>query len=171
MPFEYKNSKYTVSAKHFGYNGQIEYLTDTTHYVNPAPWTTCSTTNAYDHGSDYEAMGGGDIKYYSEFRRIRDDVLGTLKAYKYGTSSTSTYWMAGRDYDYFSENDYRWQGATVQSDGSTNSWSLYSYTYNYKSKVGLAAETRGYPIRPMVVLKSGVSADGSGTSADPWVLK
>ena len=42
LAIQYENSTYTKSSRAFGYNGQTEYITDTSKFTNPAPWT-CST--------------------------------------------------------------------------------------------------------------------------------
>ena len=51
---QYENSTYTKGSRYFGYNGQTEYITDTSKFVNPAPWT--SSTGS----STVESQGGGD---------------------------------------------------------------------------------------------------------------
>ncbi len=38
----YENSYYTVGSRHFGYNGQTEYITDTSKFTTTAPWK-CNT--------------------------------------------------------------------------------------------------------------------------------
>ena len=54
---QYENSNQTVGSRHFGYNGQTEFITDTSKFVNPAPWT-CSTGGTCSPDPDIGDLSG-----------------------------------------------------------------------------------------------------------------
>ena len=155
---QYENSAYTKGSRYFGYNGQTEYITDTSKFTNPAPWTSSTGSGTV------ESQGGGDTLYTTDYNLI-NTVLGTRVAAKPGGSSAS-YWIASRYYNYSSSTTYRWSGRIVSSSGSTS----YSYLYSYK---GSSFSTNGSSIslRPIVVLKSGLQYEGVGTEDYPMEIK
>ncbi len=161
----YANYNYTLTTKHMGYNGQTEFITDTSKFTNPAPWTTKTD----EHGNQYETLGGGDTLYASDTNLVKN-ALGTLVANKVTATTTATsYWLAARQYGYNSSNIYFWHGRYVDSNPELGAFlisGIYTYqNYSFKSSDSSNA------IRPIVTLKSGVSASsGSGTKAKPWVL-
>ena len=85
---QYQNENYTIKARHMGYNGQTEYLTDTANTVDSsvatAPWT-CSTGESCN---PVETKGGGDNLYTTDTNLVQN-ALGTLKANN--PSDTATY--------------------------------------------------------------------------------
>ncbi len=151
---QYENSTYTVSSRHFGYNGQTEYITDTSKFTNPAPWT--SSTGS----STVESQGGGDELYTTDYDLV-NTVLGTRVATKPGSSS-SDYWMASRYYYYSSSTNYKWRGRGLGTSGSYANSILYSYNSS-----GFATGSNGNSLRPIVVLKSGLKYSGMGTKESP----
>ena len=154
---QYGNSTYTKGSRYFGYNGQTEYITDTSKFTNPAPWT--SSTGS----STVESQGGGDRLYQSDYNLI-NTVLGTRVATKPGSGSGSYYWMASRYYGY-SSTSYRWDGRYVDTSGSTISYALYGY-----SSSGFSTNSNSYSLRPIVVLKSGLKYYGVGTEDYPMEI-
>ena len=74
---QYENSTYTKGSRHFGYNGQTEYITDTSKFTNPAPWA-CSTGGSCN---PIESQGGGDKLYTKDYNLVKN-VLGTEVASK-----------------------------------------------------------------------------------------
>ena len=154
----------TGYRRHFGYNGQTEYITDTTYFVNPAPWT-CSTGGACTPDpDDYEAYGGGDKLYQSDYDLI-NTVLGTRVANNPSGTATS-YWMASRYYLYASSTYYYWDGRYVNPSGSGSYDSLYYYYSSSFNTMGY-----GYALRPIVTLKSGLSYYGLGNEYYPMVIQ
>ena len=125
---QYETSGITVGSRHFGYNGQTEFITDTQYFVNPAPWT-CSTNGASGNCSpdpdDYEAYGGGDTLYTADYDLI-NNVLGTRVATNLSGTATG-YWMASRYYIYSSSTNYNWNVRNVNTSGSLNNNNLYNY--------------------------------------------
>ena len=157
---QYENSTYTKGSRYFGYNGQTEYITDTSKFTNPAPWT--SSTGS----STVESQGGGDTLYTTDYSLI-NTVLRTRIATKPGSGgSSATYWMASRYYYYPSSSFYYWEGRCV----STSGWSSFSSLYSYDTSSFI---TNNYysSLRPIVVLKSGLKYYGVGTEDYPMEIK
>ena len=154
---QYENSAYTKGSRYFGYNGQTEYITDTSKFTNPAPWT--SSTGSIT----VESQGGGDKLYTTDYDLV-NTVLGTRVAAKPGGSSAS-YWIASRYYNYYSSTDYNWDGRSVNTSGSTSYISLYYY-----SSSSFRTSNSSYSLRPIVVLKSGLQYEGVGTEDYPMEI-
>ena len=158
---QYENSTYTKGSRYFGYNGQTEYITDTSKFINSAPWT-CDTGNS--GCNTIESQGGGDTLYQKDYDLI-NNVLGTRVATKPKSSSSSDYWMASRYYNYVSSTDYYWIGRYVDTLGSYNSNLLYIYINSHFSAISNIES-----LRPIVVLKSGLKYDGVGTKTNPMEI-
>ena len=160
---QYQNAKYTIKARHMGYNGQTEYLTDTANTVDStattAPWT-CSTGGSC---SSVESQGGGDTLYTNDTDLVKN-AIGTLKA-STKRGSASIYWLASRYYIYSSSSIWYYSGRDINSSGGIYSIGLY----NYDS--GFYARSSNFRLRPILTLKSGISYTAAlGTSDDPFVL-
>ena len=155
---QYENSTYTKGSRYFGYNGQTEYIPDTSKFVNPAPWT-CSTGGSC---SPVESQGGGDTLYTTDYNLV-NTVLGTRLATKPGSTSGSSYWMDSRYYYYSSSTFYSWYGRSVSSTGSDSISNLYRY-----SSSSFYTYSNSHSLRPIVTLKSGLKYTGSGTADDPF---
>ena len=157
---QYENSTYTKGSRYFGYNGQTEYITDTSKFTNPAPWA-CSTGESCN---PVESQGGGDTLYQKDYDLVKN-AIGTLKATKVDGSSF-VYWIASRRYGYDSATLYYWSGRYINSSGSLDS-STYLYDYSGSSFID------GYDynnLRPVLTLKSGLKYSGVGTEEDPYTL-
>ena len=158
---QYENSTYTKGSRYFGYNGQTEYITDTSKFTNPAPWT-CSTK---DSGCNtIESQGGGDNLYQKDYDLI-NNVLGTTSATDLNGSG-SFYWMASRSYYYSSSTGYWWTGRYVNF---SNSYLGNNYLYEYDGS-SFRANNISHSLRPVVVLKSGLKYDGVGTKTNPMEI-
>ena len=155
---QYENSTYTKGSRYFGYNGQTEYITDTSKFTNPAPWT--SSTGS----STVESQGGGDTLYTTDYNLI-NTVLGTRIATKPGSGYGSYYWMASRYYDYSSSARYYWRGRYVSTSDSSGS----NYLYGYNSS-SFNTNANYSSLRPIVVLKSGLKYYGVGTEDYPMEI-
>ena len=155
---QYENSTYTKGSRYFGYNGQTEYITDTSKFTNPAPWT--SSTGS----STVESQGGGDTLYTTDYNLI-NTVLGTRLATKPVSGSDSYYWMASRYYDYSSSARYYWRGRYVSTSDSSGS----NYLYGYNSS-SFNTNANYSSLRPIVVLKSGLKYYGVGTEDYPMEI-
>ena len=155
---QYENSEFTVGSRYMGYNGQTEYITDTSKFTTTAPWTY----NTKDNSN--EAQGGGDILYQKDCNLV-NNVFGTVVANEVGTTTATPYWLASRGYSYSSASYYGWGGWSVfdqyKRDASPLAYSNGSFILSNSFKRAL---------RPIVTLKSSVQAVGSGTDSDPWIL-
>ena len=164
---QYETTGVTVGSRHFGYNGQTEFITDTQYFVNPAPWT-CGTNgasgNCTSDPDDYESSGGGDTLYTNDYNLI-NNVLGTRVATKL-SGSASTYWMASRYYGYSSATYFYWSGRVVYTSGSCGSNTLYGYSSSSFNTLGSSRA-----LRPIVTLSSSLSWSGAGTTNNPWVVQ
>ena len=154
---QYENSTYTIGSRHFGYNGQTKYITDTSKFTTPAPWTSSTGSSTVD------IQGGGDTLYQNDYNLI-NNVLGTAMATK-PNDSADYYWMASRFYDYSSSTYYNWSARIVSSSGSNRYVTMYyynspSFSINYTSS----------SLRPIVVLKSGLKYEGVGTEDYPMKI-
>ena len=156
---QYENSTYTKGSRHFGYNGQTEYITDTSKFTNPAPWT-CSTGESCN---PVESQGGGDKLYTKDYNLVKN-VLGTTVASK-PDGTESYYWMASRIYRYSSAASYGWYVRYVNLSGVVRLSNLYYYDsssfYSYNDFNSL---------RPILTLKSGLKYSGIGTEAYPMEI-
>ena len=156
---KYENSKYTKGSRYFGYNGQTEYITDTSKFTYPAPWT-CSTGQSCN---PIESQGGGDELYTKDYNLVKS-VLGTAVASK-PDGTNDYYWMASRYYDYYSTTVYDWVGRSVSTTGGVRHDSLYRYN-------SVSFDSNGYSksLRPILTLKANIGYTGSGTKEDPYQL-
>ena len=154
---KYENSKYTKGSRYFGYNGQTEYITDTSKFTNPAPWT-CSTGGSCN---SVESQGGGDELYTKDYNLV-NNVLGTTVASK-PDGTIYYYWMASRYYDYSSTTFYLWSGQIVFPSGAYASRDLYSY-----SSSSFFSGNNSNSLRPILTLKANIGYTGSGTKEDPY---
>ena len=156
---QYENSKYTKGSRHFGYNGQTEYITDTSKFATTAPWK-CSTGESCN---PTESQGGGDELYTKDYN-LAKEVLGTSGASKIDeTMKAPVYWLASRRYVY-STTFYSWWGLVALKNDSFDGIGLYGYNSEFLSRNGHGS------IRPIVTLKSGLKYTGSGTKDDPVVI-
>ena len=152
---QYENSTYTKGSRYFGYNGQTEYITDTSKFTNPAPWTSSTGSGTV------ESQGGGDTLYTTDYDLV-NTVLGTRIATKPGVNDASYYWVASRYYYYSSSTYYRWNGRNASTLGSLSDNSQYYY-----SSSGFHTDADHSSLRPIVVLKSGLKYSGIGTKESP----
>ncbi len=154
---QYENSTYTKSSRHFGYNGQTEYITDTSKFTTTAPWS-CSTGGSCN---PVENQGGGDTLYQKDYNLVKN-VLGTLATTTPRSTVNNYYWIASRYYEYEAQEYYLFMERHVNSDGVSTRNVLYTCDGSDLN--------RSNPIRPIVTLKSGLKYSGNGTKDDPLKL-
>ena len=163
---QYENTGVTVGSRHFGYNGQTKYITDTQYFVNPAPWK-CNTNGASGNcdpdPDDYEAYGGGDILYQADYNLV-NTVFGTRQGFN-KSGANSNYWQASRLYSYSNDNSfsfhYRW------INGNSN-YSSGIYSYNGSRFV---YGSQSLSLRPIVTLSSELSYLGIGSKDYPMEIQ
>ena len=169
---QYETEGITDGSRYFGFNGQTEYITDTSMFTSTPPFGcstngtagNCTNTTYPNDPDDYEAYGGGDKLYTTDYDRVYT-VLGTRIAYKVGTYTATLYWMASRYYIYGSSAYYNWSGRHVRASGSSSYYDLYYYSsssfYDYSNSNAL---------RPIVTLKSGLEYEGLGIKESPMKI-
>ena len=155
---QYENSTYTKGSRYFGYNGQTEYITDTSKFTNPVPWT-CSTGESCN---PVESQGGGDELYQKDYDLVKN-AIGTLEATKVDGSSFD-YWIASRYYSYDGATDYGLYGRVIESWGNLDYYPLYRYISSFGESIA------NYALRTIVTLKSGLKYSGTCTEEDPYTL-
>jgi hypothetical protein len=155
---QYEDSTYTQGSRYFGYNGQTEYITDTSMFTNPAPWT--SSTGS----STVESQGGGDSLYTDDYNQLTTAGISKI-AYKVNTTTTTYYWVASRYYSYSSSTYYYWNGRCISRSGGLDNDSLYYY---YSSSFSPTSNSEA--LRPIVTLKSGLKYSGLGTEYLPMEI-
>ena len=160
---QYETAGITVGSRHFGYNGQTEYISDTSYYVTPAPWTCSTGGTCTPDPDDYEEYGGGDTLYQADYNLI-NTVLGTRIATDPNGTNT-TYWMASRLYNY-SSIAYQWNARNVDTTGSNGGSALY-----YNRSNSFNTRNFHYALRPIVTLGSSLSYDGAGTKEYPMEIQ
>lgn len=162
---QYENQKYTSGSRHMGYNGtQTEHITDTSALTaTRAPQT--SPTSSSNVTSATEAKGLGDMGYSTDYNLV-NTALGTLVAKKIGTTTATAYWLASREYHYYSSASWAFGGRRISTSGSMGGYYLYGYNSGSFNSYSLSRA-----VRPIVTLKSGVKASsGDGSSSSPYVL-
>ena len=163
---QYENSTYTKGSRYFGYNGQTEYITDTSKFDSSTAFR-CSTG---EDCNPIESQGGGDTLYTTDYNLV-NTVIGTRAATKVGSTSASSYWVASRYYEfYYDENDpsstyYDWNGRDVLTTGGSGVSDLYNYDGS-----SFDTSSRSNSLRPIVVLKSGLKYSGVGTKGLPMEI-
>lgn len=145
---KYENSKYTSGSRYIGYNGQTEYISDST--------VSDSSTGA---------SSTADILYQKDCESIKS-ILGTLVANKVGTSSKTYYWLASRYFYSSSSASWYYDGRSINTDGNLSGNDLYYYRSG-----SFNAGNGSNALRPIVILKSSITyTPAVGTSEDPFVL-
>ena len=159
---QYENSTYTKGSRYFGYNGQTEYITDTSKISKRGvPWT-CSTDK---DGCTVESQGGGDTLYKKDYDLV-NSTLKTLEASTVASSDSVSYWVSSRLYIFKTDIPPMWDvGGRIISKDSINVDMLMGLVNGTFHSVG-----RSNYLRPIVTLKSGLKYTGSGTAEDPYKL-
>jgi hypothetical protein len=157
---QYENEKYTVNSRYMGYNNQTEYITTSLTTSNSGTSSTNSSTT-----SSQEAKGSGDTWYTTDTGLVKM-ATGSITAYSVSDKTTvNAYWLASRYYYYISSAYYFWSLRYVSTDGGI----YYNHLYSFSSS-GYSSESYNKTLRPIITLKSGIKATGTGTSEDPYVL-
>ena len=159
---QYENSTYTKGSRYFGYNGQTEYITDTSKFTTTAPWT-CSTGGSCN---PIESQGGGDELYTKDYNLVKN-VLGTAIATRPNSDEAAYYWVASRYYRFEDISFYAWHCWYVNTTGSISVGGqlYYSNGSDFASDYGIDSA-----LRPILTLKSELKYSGSGTEEDPYTL-
>ena len=175
---QYQNSEYTIGARHMGYDGQTEYITNTSAFDGSQNTTPeVFTTDVPTTGTGVEYSGGvlGDTLYLKDYQLVGNvyksdtSTYGStgLKAYDVSaTSAARPYWLASRGYRYLSLTDFFFYGRDIRIDGSLE----ITYMRSFDSGWGDGSFPNRF--RPILTLKSGLTVSGgSGTKASPYTLR
>ena len=177
---QYQNSKYTIRARAMGYNGQTEYITDTSYFdgtsMKAATEWTSSTTNTVNQMPTNESLGGGDTMYQKDVDLV-NNAIGQLWAYKCNndticsnpSTTKTTYWLASRLYFYSANNYFIYAGRKYYSYYDSNFLTSDNILGYFTDHWGNNSNNNA--IRPIVTLKKGIKASsGEGTQASPYIL-
>ena len=163
-------SIYTSSTKVYlcGYTGYYKYIdtlnTIASQYIN-SKYTSTSRYMGYisQTGTVNRLINSEETDYITDSNLVKA-VFGTLKTNTVGTSTQSGYWIAARRYIDYGNGNVHWGGRYAYGDDNNR--------YNFISNANGTYSTgcKNIAVRPIVTLKSGLIATGSGTSSDPYVL-
>ena len=163
---QYETSGITVGSRHFGYNGQTEYITSDTYFTVTAPWKCSTGENCSPDPDNYEAYGGGDSNLYlTDFNLVRN-VLGSVSAKK-TNGYTSRYWMSSRYYYYEDTYTHIWRVYIIDSNTTFVMGDIWWRKNGSSSMSGVGLS---YPIRPIVILASGLTYRGTGIKEYPMEI-
>lgn len=143
---KYETEGITVDSRHFGYNGQTEYIEDINEYE---PWT-CSTGESCN---PVESEGGGDTLYLEDYNQLYT-ALGTRVANKVGTTTATKYWVSSRLYSI--DDDYKYMDRYIDENGNLSKSHLSD------------GDKHWYSVRPILTLTSNLKYTGRGTSENPY---
>ena len=165
----YENPKYTVGSRSFGYDGQTEVIKDTSYFDGTRTEVPSLVDSGYPYtGVGEERMGGvlGDTLYLKDYLLSRNISAHNAKKFN-STNTTSDYWIASRRYWVISD------GSAYSFDLRYNISAMTIATSRYDGTKGFWTNTyySQYPIRPILVFKTGVTiSGGSATEEDPYTL-
>ena len=173
---QYAKPGYTTNTRMMGYGGQTPTIADTSAFDgtnNTAPATTDTASPTTGTGEEFSGGVLGDTLYLKDYTLVSNvyksdtTTYGStgLKAYKVGTTTETSYWLASRSYYYGSATDFRFYYRYIGTSGGRGRSVLRSYDgyWHYFSS--------SFALRPIITLKSGVSVSGgSGTKTSPYTL-
>ena len=171
---QYANTTYTLDPsnvntpdgafRNVGYDGQTKQITDTTRLddttlgASGGAWYQKTTTI-----NGEESLGGGDQKFSTDIKLI-DDAGVSLVAYKYNTTTPTSYWLASRLFNWYNTSYWYFYVRYVYDYGSVGDNDLWRGSSFY-------ASIYSYSVRPIITLKSNIThSSGSGTSASHYTL-
>ena len=166
---KYENPKYTVGSRIMGYNGQTEFITDTSYFDGTDLKAGTEWTSSTSGTPAEEYLGRGDSLYQTDYDLVKaayGNASDSAKANKVGTTTATVYWLGSRNYSWSSSTNFNFGGRRVSAYGNIGSNSLRVYNDSSWND-----SSRSYALRPIITLRSGLTATGSGTSGDPYVLK
>ena len=169
---QYANDKYTIGTRHVGYTNQ-------TYSVSTPTIAVCGKNIVANTNKNLESKGCGDYfespDYFFaniDISLIRDS-LNTIHTKAVGTDTDADYWVATRRFVSGDTTISQFPGCVHANFGYSPGFTPtadngYLY-YDYLSTT-YSAYTHGYHIRPIVTLKAGLVATGTGSSEDPYQL-
>ena len=171
---QYENKKFTIGSRSIGYNGQTEYLTgDITKELGDTVSASYSSTPSYESSGygEYNDGFGGDNLHEKDFIKLQQNIgknYSTTTASDYST--TAVYWIAGRDFnsDLLGTPNvgYYWR---LMTSSRTNGFASTAAPIYYRYRA-FTVNKPSLSLRPIVKVKAGLPATGSGTKDDPYIL-
>ena len=165
---QYENPRYTVGSRYMGYNGQTEFITDTSYFDGTSAKAVEEWTSSTSGTPAEEYLGRGDMLLRTDLGLVKAAYGGasdSAKANKVGTTTAVTYWQDSRYYYWTSSTKFNFCGFGVSATGGTPANCVRSYNNSSWEDIHGA-----YNLRPIITLRPGLTARGSGTSSDPYVL-
>ncbi len=159
---QYETDGITSGSRSFGYNGQTEFIADTSK-MTTYPWG-CSTNEECEN-APVESLGGGDSLYLLDVDLVTN-VLGTIDATQKGSSILRGYWNSSRAFyiDTYGSLEMGWSGSSTGENYGGNL--LYGYNEDWISK-----RSSGYHFRPIVTFNPNVEiTGGTGTQENPYQI-
>jgi len=163
---KYENSKYTVGSRYMGYNGQTEFISDTSYFDGTSTKAGTEWTSSTSGTPTEEYLGRGDSLYTTDTNLVKAVYSNSLVAQKVGTTTATAYWLGSRYYYYNGSADLGFSGRIISTGGSIIGSGRLRY---YVS--GWGNNSFAFALRPIITLRSSLQATGSGTSGDPYVLE
>ena len=168
---KYENSNYTVGSRIIGYNGQTEYISDTSYFDGTSTKAGTEWTASTIGTPAEEYLGRGDELYTTDTNLVKAVYNNSLVAYKMGTDGNPTttktiYWLGSRDYFFGSSTNFYFYVRYVSTSGSSISRRAFRDYHSSWSN-----NRAQYALRPIITLKSELQASGLGTSEYPYVLQ
>lgn len=178
----YSKSGYTINTRIIGYGGQTPTIQDTSNFDGSktvVPSTTSTPSPTTGSGQEYTSSYGGDVgdTLYLKDYQLVSNVYKTdtatygstgLKAYKVSTTTTTSYWLASRRYNYHNndgESCYV-HGRFINPDGKLVADHFRRFTGGKWNDNNFATA-----LRPIITLKSKVTISGGAGSFDhPYTL-
>ena len=172
---KYENRKYTVGSRIMGYNGQTDFISDTSYFDGTSTKAVTDWASSISGTPAEEYLGRGDELYTTDYELVKAAYGGTSNRYaiakKVGTSYFSLYWLGSRMYRhvfrYSSPIHHQFTGAYVGAGGDKGNDCLRYYRSD--SDWG-DSDDGSSALRPIITLRSGLTATGNGTSDNPYVL-
>ena len=161
---KYETTGITVGSRYFGYNGQTQYITDTSKFTSTAPWKCNTEANGCN---TVENQGGGDTLYTSDYNLV-NTILGTINATD-PSGTPNSYYTASRWYKYGNDTTYYWTVRIIGTNGRIMSMYSFNSMYVYSGGSFNGGTITG-TLRPIVTLKSGLSYDGVGNKDYPMEI-
>ena len=167
-----------LSTRIVGYNGQTPEISKITPSSSSTPNDTTGIGQEYDYGKR------GDTLYLKDYQLL--DNIGSIVANKAGTTASTSYWLASRNYYYTTELPeypegfepmpsqspyFYFNGRNINAIGNLSIGTIYSRDGG-GSNAPVVIGSNSHGIRPVITLKPEVTiTGGSGTESEPYALE
>ena len=175
----YENPKYTTGSRYFGFNNQVEFISDTHVFdgtSNDVEWKR--SAQEIDNFESYEYLGIGDTKSQQDINLV-NETYQTLDANIHNSNSIANYWVASRKYTYVSYRGlslyYEVEMIKFANNKSTKTiFPLREYQetiYNSNTPTWTDEQVSSY-LRPIITISSKLTPiGGTGTKEDAYIYE